>query len=311
MLIMRDYNRIIEALDIKFIKVRHIKILQALTIENFYDVANILIILNNGQLSFLEENQQHKVASGEILFIPGGKSTTLTYGSGAPINFNNDYLINNSWEYFQEMQKAASDTPFDNFSYITFDAKIFSSVNFFTSLDIPAFIIKENNRISAIGKSILTESGAEAVGSNRMVQVSTEQLVIEIIRHMLNRNFFTKKLAMNSNYFEDMRILNIFSYVKKHLADDLSNRKLANAAQVSEDYVGQYFKMITGINPQDYVENQRMEHAVKLLRTTKKDIGSISKEVGFKDTAYFCRRFKMMFNMTAGELRRTETLMSF
>ena len=49
---------------------------------------------------------------------------------------------------------------------------------------------------------------------------------------------------------------------------------------VSEDYVGQYFKMLTGINPQDYIEDQRMEKAVVLLRTIKKSIQDVGKNLG-------------------------------
>jgi AraC-like DNA-binding protein len=94
------------------------------------------------------------------------------------------------------------------------------------------------------------------------------------------------------------------------LGGDLSNKVLANVANVSEDYVGQYFKMLTGINPQDYIEYQRMEAAVGLLRTTKKSIRAIGSEVGYKDTAYFCRRFKMMFGIPAGKMRRRESLMN-
>ena len=37
--------------------------------------------------------------------------------------------------------------------------------------------------------------------------------------------------------------------LKHHLGGDLSNKTLASVANVSEDYVGQYFKMLTGINP--------------------------------------------------------------
>jgi AraC-like DNA-binding protein len=85
---------------------------------------------------------------------------------------------------------------------------------------------------------------------------------------------------------------------------------LSQVAQVSEDYVGQYFKMLTGINPQDYIEYQRMEEAVQLLRTTKKSIREIGLEVGYKGTAYFCRRFKMMFGIPAGKMRRRESLMN-
>jgi len=49
-----------------------------------------------------------------------------------------------------------------------------------------------------------------------------------------------------------------------------------------------------------------MEIAVNLLRTTKKSIRDIGNEIGYKDTAYFCRRFKMMFGIPAGKMRKRE-----
>ena len=307
---MRDYNRIIESLAAKFIKARHIKVLQSLTIENFYDVENILILLNKGEISFDQEGKQQKVVPGEILFIPGGKPTTITYGSDEPVNLKNDYFSTNRWKYFQAMSKPTFEAKFENFSYITFDAKVFNSVNFFASLDIPAIILKEDVLLRDTLKSILVESSSEAVGSERMVKINTERLIIEIIRHILAKSLFIERLATNSNYFKDPRLINIFNYIKENLEGDLSNRKLASVAHVSEDYVGQYFKMLTGVNPQDYIEYQRMECAVKLLRTTKMSIREIGKKVGFKDTAYFCRRFKMMFGIPAGQMRRRETVMS-
>ena len=103
-------------------------------------------------------------------------------------------------------------------------------------------------------------------------------------------------------------MIEIFKHIKENLSGDLSNKMLANIANVSEDYVGQYFKMLTGINPQDYIEYQRMERAVYLLRTTKRSIREIGGDVGYKDTAYFCRRFKMMFGIPAGKMRKRETL---
>ena len=40
---MEDYNKIIESLGVKFIKARNIRILQPITIKNFYDVENTLL----------------------------------------------------------------------------------------------------------------------------------------------------------------------------------------------------------------------------------------------------------------------------
>ena len=105
-------------------------------------------------------------------------------------------------------------------------------------------------------------------------------------------------------------MIKIFEFIKDNLEADLSNKQLAKVVGVSEDYVGQYFKMLTGINPQDYIEYQRMEKAVVLLRTTKKSIQDVGKNIGYKDTAYFCRRFKMMFGITARKMRNRELMIN-
>ena len=143
-----------------------------------------------------------------------------------------------------------------------------------------------------------------------MIKLLTERLIVELIRYILKQGLFVEQFATNSTYFKDPRLIDIFTFIKENLGEDLSNKILANVANVSEDYVGQYFKMLTGINPQDYIEYQRMEMAVNLLRTSKKSIREIGKDVGYKDTAYFCRRFKMMFGIPAGKMRRRESLMN-
>ena len=73
---------------------------------------------------------------------------------------------------------------------------------------------------------------------------------------------------------------------------------------ISEDYVGQFFRNNIGFSPQDYIEHRRMEKAIKILREKTDAIKVISNDVGFKDTAYFCRRFKMMFGVQAGKMKK-------
>ncbi len=306
---MEDYNKIIESLSVRFIKSKNIRILQPVTIQNYYDVENTILILNRGEIKYGQD--QSIVDGGDILFIPGGKMVSITYGSGDAVQLSNDDFINNKELYFQSLETTdITKLEADNFSYITFEAKVFDSVNFFASLDIPPFVIGDNERIVTLIKDILKENSADFPGKQRIIKLNTELLVVEIIRHVLESRMFVEQLATNSTYFKDPRLIDIFAYIKDNIGGDLSNKILANVANVSEDYVGQYFKMLTGINPQDYIEYQRMEQAVSLLRTTKKSIREIGKEVGYKDTAYFCRRFKMMFGIPAGKMRRRESLMN-
>ncbi len=305
---MEDYNKIIESLGVRFIHAKNTKILEPFIIRNFYDVENMILILNKGQIKFGKENEV--VNQGEILFIPGGKQISLTYGTGEPTKLSNDEFVNNEEKYFQSFQDDPSTISQENFSYVNFEAKVFDSVNFFSSLDIPPFVIKDNPTIAGLIKGIVSETRAVLPGKDRVIKISVDHLVVEIIRYIIKNRLFVEQLATNSTYFKDPRLIDIFAYIRENLEGDLSNKVLAGVANVSEDYVGQYFKMLTGINPQDYIEYQRMEKAVNLLRTSKKSIRDIGRDVGYKDTAYFCRRFKMMFGIPAGKMRRRESLMN-
>ncbi len=304
---MEDYNKIIESLGVRFIKAKNINILKPVTVENNYDIENTLILVTKGSIKFGKEKEQ--VNEGEILFVPGGRLLSITYGSGNSDSLSKDDFLNNRESYLQ-IYETDSGTH-ESYSYVSFEAKAFDSVNFFASLDIPPFKITNNHlKFANLISDINSEIVSNAPGKGRVVKLLTERLVVELIRFILKQGLFVEQFATNSTYFKDPRLIDIFTFIKENLGEDLSNKILANVANVSEDYVGQYFKMLTGINPQDYIEYQRMEMAVNLLRTSKKSIREIGKDVGYKDTAYFCRRFKMMFGIPAGKMRRRESLMN-
>ncbi len=307
---MEDYNKIIESLNVRFIKAKNIKIVEPIIVENHYDIENIIFLLHDSEISFGKEKL--KVERGDMLFVPGGKLTSVAFGSlekGKKIN--NEEYISHKERYFENNIDSNEVGKLPNsFSYLSFESKVFDSINFFSSLDIPPFIIKDNPGLARIVKEIVLENLAEMAGKERIIKIKTEQIVVEVIRYIIKNGLFIEQLATNSTYFKDPRLIDIFSYIKKELGGDLSNKILAGVANVSEDYVGQYFKMLTGINPQDYIEYQRMERAVQLLRTSKKSVREIGNEVGYKDTAYFCRRFKMMFGIPAGKMRRRDSSMA-
>ena len=73
---MEDYNKIIESLQIRFVKARNINILKPVTIENNYEVENYLILVKNGEIRFGKEKEQAK--QGDVIFIPGGRPISIS-----------------------------------------------------------------------------------------------------------------------------------------------------------------------------------------------------------------------------------------
>jgi AraC family transcriptional regulator, activator of mtrCDE len=307
---MEEYNKIIESLGVRFIRAKHLDIVQPVRVVNFYDIENTLLLLDKGHLYYGEDNIE--VKEGELLFIPAGKPAIITYGHpSVAVTVSNEEFLNNRDKYFRRHAPHSENGAItENYHYVTFEAKVFDSVGFFTSLDIPSFTIAPHRKLTALMNEVAKESEGSLAGRDRIIHLNTDQIVVEIFRYIVQNKLFVEQLATNTTYFKDPRLIDIFTHIKNSLSGDLSNKVLAEVANVSEDYVGQYFKMLTGINPQDYIEYQRMEMAVNLLRTSKKSIRAIGEDVGYKDTAYFCRRFKMMFGIPAGKMRRRESLIN-
>ena len=305
-MLMEDYNKIIEALSIRYVRAKRTVATAPMRIRHFYDIDNSLILLHKGILRFGSKNEL--VKEGEILFLPAGNYTNLTFGEAEKYDIiSPDDLLQKNVVHLQTYHDQEGEAIF---SQVVLDARVFGSVSFFTSLDLPPFILRKAKVITELMKEIIEEEEEEKIGGSRMLVLNTEKLVVEIIRFILIERIFVEKLATNSTYFKDPRLIHLFTYIRENIDTDLSNKVLASIANVSEDYVGQYFKLLTGINPQDYIEYQRMDRAVELLRTSKKSVRSIGVEVGYKDTAYFCRRFKMMFGIPAGKMRKRDSLLN-
>ncbi|CAN5731030.1 hypothetical protein BH23CHL2_BH23CHL2_04320 [soil metagenome] len=64
------------------------------------------------------------------------------------------------------------------------------------------------------------------------------------------------------------------------------------------------FKQATGYPPLRYVQSLRVEKAKRQLETTETPIEEISWQVGYENTAFFRRLFKLTTRMTPGEYRR-------
>ncbi len=306
---MEDYNKIIESLGIKYLKSNNIKVSNPFVLKDYEETENAILFLKKGIIRYGKDQEQLK--EGNAVFIPANRVTTLSFGEVDEKStiLNLEEFGFKQAEYFRSADSNDITNVVADFTMIVFETKVFDTVNFFTTLDIPAFSI-ENTAVNNCIYEIVKESHDMRVGNQRVIKLKTDSLVIEVIRHILEKRLFVEQMATNSTYFKDPRLIKLFKHIKDNLGGELTNKALSDIADVSEDYVGQYFKTLTGINPQDYIEYQRMEYAVKLLRTTKMSIRDIGQTCGYKDTAYFCRRFKMMYGIPAGKMRKRETLMN-
>lgn len=87
------------------------------------------------------------------------------------------------------------------------------------------------------------------------------------------------------------------------LTADLTLHAIASLINVNSSYLSKLFHKECGCTLTEYVNRQRMKHAVTLLGDDSKMIQDIAVECGFLDATYFIRVFKKHFGMTPAAYR--------
>ena len=96
------------------------------------------------------------------------------------------------------------------------------------------------------------------------------------------------------------------SCLQEKYTHPLSRWEIASAIGVSEDYLSRLFSRELGVSPWDYLNRYRILRAKDLLRKTSENIGSVARQVGFKDQAYFSRVFHKLTGLSPQAFRDSQ-----
>ncbi|MBO9608817.1 MAG: helix-turn-helix domain-containing protein [Paenibacillaceae bacterium] len=103
------------------------------------------------------------------------------------------------------------------------------------------------------------------------------------------------------------KISRLKSFIAENMAEDLSLDELATRADLSPNYVSTLFGTITGESFTEYLNRIRLEQAASLLVTRPKmAVAEIATSVGYRNSQYFCTKFKAKFGITPLQYRASE-----
>jgi len=94
------------------------------------------------------------------------------------------------------------------------------------------------------------------------------------------------------------------SYISDHYADYVSIKDFCAKFNMNASYLGLLFKKETGIYFNDYINQTRISHAIRLLKTSGLKIAEICAKVGFGNTSYFILCFKKQTGVSPAKFRQ-------
>lgn len=84
---------------------------------------------------------------------------------------------------------------------------------------------------------------------------------------------------------------------------DVKVADIAHSIGISRSYLTSVFKKETGLSPQQYLMNFRMEKAANLLNSTSSPVNVVAEEVGYADSLAFSRAFKNYYGKSPTAFR--------
>ncbi|MEO0734060.1 MAG: helix-turn-helix domain-containing protein, partial [Bacteroidota bacterium] len=93
----------------------------------------------------------------------------------------------------------------------------------------------------------------------------------------------------------DDRLSFVVNYIRDNLSHKLSVRQLSQQAYMSESHFHRAFKNELGCSPVDFINEERLSLATRLLHDPTREMTQIALECGFNSLSYFTRRFKRRF----------------
>jgi AraC family transcriptional regulator, exoenzyme S synthesis regulatory protein ExsA len=170
----------------------------------------------------------------------------------------------------------------------------------------PVMILKKSDMLSAFFLSISSYFNETHEPDRSLLELKFKELILTI--------------ADNANNDELLSYFNSILHEPQHVAlqrvmeeNYCFNLKLEEYAQLSNRSLSSFkrdFYKIYNTSPGEWLLEQRLNHALRLLKDRDKTVSEATFESGFENASHFSRSFKKRFGYTPSALSRKKSLNS-
>lgn len=128
-------------------------------------------------------------------------------------------------------------------------------------------------------------------------------MLVELIVRILQANSKELHKNANSDQINNNRISAVVNYILTNLDKPLSVEELSAVAHMSASNFYRVFKNEMGMSPVNFVNLERVNKAMTLLRDPKISIKEVYLQCGFQNRSYFNRLFRKVSSLSPNEFQ--------
>ncbi len=113
----------------------------------------------------------------------------------------------------------------------------------------------------------------------------------------------SEPVSVEKRYSARVYVEYAIDFIRNNYRTSVKIGEVADHIGINRSYLSRNFKKETGMAPQEYLINYRLERAAELLTEGEDSIGAISTHVGYADQMTFSKAFKKKYGITPWKYR--------
>lgn len=159
----------------------------------------------------------------------------------------------------------------------------------------------EDTPLLRVMESLFTEMHSDGVGGSLYVEAVTNQACIHLLRNYAGEFRKPQQTGAGLSFMQAKRVR---EFICENLENDISLADIAHVADISVYYLIRQFHKTFGCAPYEYVTQQRLARARKMIASDCVPLKTVAAACGFSDQSHMTRLFRRAFDVTPGEFRK-------
>lgn len=155
------------------------------------------------------------------------------------------------------------------------------------------YFFYNNTELATTINKLIRECMSFSVTKDALADLALQELLIRIIQTQT-----AQRIDSPTTIDTDSAIYAITDYIRKNITSNISLKELSEKACMSTTSFYRYFKRELGMSPIEFILNEKIKQAKKLLKNPGIQINEVCYMAGFDDCNYFIRLFKKYEGIT-------------
>jgi AraC-like DNA-binding protein len=228
----------------------------------------------------LQENHTFEFLQGESLLLPADETMCITFPEAELDNPTHCLAMTLSEDKIQDTIRTLNETaPKPDGKEWRFTP---SSFHFTNSVAVKQII-----------QRLLFLCTEDHPSKDLFANLMLQELIVRILQAESRANYIE-----DHKVDSDDRLSFAIRYIREHLNEQISIEQISQQVYMSESNFYRVFKDHFGVTPVEFINNERLKLACRLLKDPNRQVQEVYLSAGFNSTSYFNRVFKRKYGLS-------------